>query len=123
MTRILVVEDEIRALQVIQRGLLRRGYEVAVAATACEAISLAHSFKPQVLLTDWLLKDTHNGLDVAEALRELNPALVLVFFSGVPMDKLRAAANHLQPCTFLEKPFGLQTLEACLQQAMHNAAP
>jgi two-component system OmpR family response regulator len=123
MTRVLVVEDEIRALEVIQRGLLRRGYEVAVAATARDAISLARSFKPQVLLTDWLLKDTHNGLDVAEALRELNPALVLVFFSGVPMDKLQAAARHLQPCSFLEKPFGLHTLEACLQQALHHTTP
>lgn len=102
---------------------MRRGYEVAVATSARDAISLAPSFEPQVLLTDWLLKDTHNGLDVAEALRDLNPDLVLVFFSGVPMDKLRAAASHLQPCTFLEKPFGLQTLEACLQQALHNAAP
>jgi DNA-binding NtrC family response regulator len=72
------------------------------------------------LLTDWLLKNTRNGLDVAEALRKLNPALVLVFFSGVPMDKLQAAASHLQPCTFLEKPFGLQTLETCLQHALQN---
>jgi two-component system response regulator RegA len=122
VTRLLVVEDDIKSLHIIQRGLSRRGYEVAGADNVRDAITLAQAFKPQVLLTDWWLKDAGTGLDVAEILRKLNPTVVLIFFSGASMDALRTAARHLQPCTFLSKPFGHNTLEASLNRALHMSS-
>jgi len=116
--RLLVVEDDFKALRILQRGLLRHGYEVVGASNVRDAIALGQTFKPQVLLTDWWLKDAGTGLDVAEALRRLDSTLVLIFFSGASMDALRIAARHLQPCTFLAKPFGLTTLEASLKRAL-----
>jgi DNA-binding response OmpR family regulator len=122
VTRLLVVEDDIKALHIIQRGLSRRGYEVVGTDNVRDAITLAQAFKPQALLTDWWLTDEDTGLDVAETLRKFDPTLVLIFFSGVSIDTLRRATRHLQPCTYLAKPFGLNTLAASLQQALHTSS-
>jgi DNA-binding response OmpR family regulator len=118
VTRLLVVEDDLKALRILLRGLSRRGYEVMGAGNVHDALVLGQTCKPQVLLTDWWLKDTGTGLEVAEALRRLDSTLVVIFFSGASMDALRIAARHLQPCTFLAKPFGLNTLEASLKRAL-----
>jgi DNA-binding response OmpR family regulator len=117
-----VVEDDIKSLHIIKRGLSRRGYEVAGADNIRDAITLGKAFKPQVLLTDWWLTNKDTGLEVAEALRKLDPTLILVFFSGMSMETLRTAARHLQPCTFLAKPFGLNTLEARLKRALRRSS-
>lgn len=123
MKKILVVEDEIRGLTVIRKGLTRRGYEIAVAANGPEAIDKGRGFEPDVLLTDWLLKGEQNGLAVAETLRDWYPQLIVIFFSGLPMESLQAAARHLHPCTYLEKPFGLGKLEATIATALQSARP
>jgi DNA-binding response OmpR family regulator len=123
MKKILVVEDEVRGLTVIRKGLMRRGYEIEVAANGREAIDKGRDFEPDVLLTDWLLKGEQNGLTVAEALRAWYPKLIVIFFSGLPMEKIQAAAGHLHPCTYLEKPFGLGKLEATIEAALQSAGP
>lgn len=120
MTKILVVEDEARGLTVMRKGLLRRGYEVETAANGHDAIEIGQAFEPDVLLTDWLLKGEHNGLAVAEGLRKLYPKLIVIFFSGLPIEKIQMATTHLRPCTYLEKPFGLGKLEATIKTALQN---
>jgi CheY-like chemotaxis protein len=123
MTRILLVENEVRALRVMDKILSRRGYEVRVATNAQDAVTIGQTFTPHVLLTDWLLEGEHDGLYVAETLRTLDPHLALVLFSGFAIDALRHAANHLVPCVFLGKPFGVHALESALTCALQDVHP
>lgn len=116
--RLLVVEDELKALNLMRRGLSRYGYNVVAVSRAGDAIDAAPFFQPHALLTDWLLQGEDTGLDVAQALRECNPDLVLIFFSGLPLEDLQQAANHLQPCTFIQKPCSLRQLDASLKAAL-----
>ena len=88
----------------------RRGYKVAAAANAGDAIDIAQAFQPQILLADWLPKGEGNSVDIAQTLRAFDPELVLVFFSGLPLNQLERAAHHLRPCAFLQKPCGLDQL-------------
>jgi CheY-like chemotaxis protein len=91
---------------------------VHIATNADDAIQTGRTFAPDVLLTDWLLGGTYDGIYVAETLRALNPDLALVIFSGLTIDALRTAASHLSRCVFLQKPFGLHQLETSLQRAL-----
>ena len=118
MTKLMIVEDEVRALLALQRGMTRRGYVVETAETAQEAIEVALRFQPEILLTDWLLKGEQGGLQVAERLRQLNPRLPIVFVTGLPIPPLKAAAAYLQPFLFLAKPVRLDVIDAALRQAM-----
>jgi DNA-binding response OmpR family regulator len=118
VTKILVVEDETRALRVMNRGLTRYGYEVQTATNANDALEIGRTFAPDALLTDWLLGGSYDGIYVAATLRALDPDLAIVLFSGLAIDALQTAASHLSPCTFLQKPFGLRMLEISLQRAL-----
>jgi CheY-like chemotaxis protein len=118
VTKVLVVEDETRALQVMHRVLARHGYTVQTATNADKAIQIGRPFAPDVLLTDWLLGGAYDGIYVAETLRTLDPDLAIVLFSGLAIDALQTAASHLARCVFLQKPFGLHLLETSLQRAL-----
>jgi len=102
--RILVVEDQPVPREVLAKILSRDGYEVEAAASVHEALEIGRSFRPDLLLTDWLLPENMNGLQVAEALRAGQPDMSVIFLTGLPSDKLEDQARHMQPCTFMEKP-------------------
>ncbi len=103
-SKILIVEDQAVPREVLTRILARDGYEVQSAASAREALEVGPHFKPDLLLTDWLLQENVNGLHVAESMRAALPNLSVIFLTGLPIEKLTEQARHMQPCKFIEKP-------------------
>ena len=118
MTKLLIVEDEVQALAALRKGMIRRGYVVETAATAPHAIATGRLFKPDILLTDWLLVGEQGGLQVATELRRLDPRLSIVFVTGLPIPPLQAAAASLRPWVFLAKPVRFAAIEAAMQKAL-----
>ena len=100
--RVLVVEDEEVVRGLVRQMLVGEGYEVLVAQDGEEAIELAGSNTFDVLLTDLTMPKV-GGREVAERLRESQPALKVVYMSGYAEDLPPGA---LPPATsFLGKPF------------------
>lgn len=64
MALVLVVDDEKVLLKVMERLLLAKSYEVLTAMKAQEALDLALKHRPEILITDYNLKDTLDGLDI-----------------------------------------------------------
>jgi CheY-like chemotaxis protein len=52
MTKILVVEDNEASRDALARRLERRGYRVVLATDGAQAVSVAHSEKPNLILMD-----------------------------------------------------------------------
>jgi PAS domain S-box-containing protein len=100
--RVLVVEDEEVVRGLVRQMLAGQGYEVLVAQDGEEAIELAGRNTIDVLLTDLTMPKV-GGREVAERLRESQPALKVVYMSGYAEDLPTGA---LPPATsFLGKPF------------------
>ena len=81
----LVVEDEEVVRGLVRQMLVGEGYEVLVAQDGEEAIELAGSNTIDVLLTDLTMPKV-GGREVAERLRESQPALKVVYMSGYAED-------------------------------------
>jgi DNA-binding response OmpR family regulator len=100
--------------------LTGEGHEVRTALDADEAVQVAHDFRPDLLISDWLLKDK-TGLDVALAVRDELPEARVIFTTGLPAtvvaEKARAASN----VSVLEKPFDLESLVAAIRRSMQAA--
>jgi CheY-like chemotaxis protein len=77
-TRVLVVEDSALISSALRILLESNGYDVAVAATAAEALEQGTHTPPDVLLLDLTLPDA-DGLSVMEELvsRDVRPAVKL----------------------------------------------
>jgi DNA-binding response OmpR family regulator len=120
MAKILVVEDEPVPRMILCRLLTREGHEVQTATDATEAVDVGGSFMPDLLIADWLLPDTYNGQYVAERLRELHPSMKILFFTGLPTQKLEQETRHLRPICFLEKPCDFDTIRAAIKDTLAN---
>ena len=85
MSKILLVEDNHRNRDMLSRRLLRRGYEVVIAADGESGLSLAQSEAPDLILMDMSLP----VLDGWEATRRLKAASAT---SHIPIIALTAHA-------------------------------
>ena len=115
--RVLIVDDEEGYRDYLSRSIARDGYDVATAASGGEAIDLGVRYRPDVLVADWMLKNSIHGLHVAQVLQAVNPPLRTVLITGFATHDLRAEADKAQVFEFIEKPFTLTDI----QTAVHGA--
>jgi len=110
--RILVVEDDHSILEIFEDTLGRDDrFELRTAANGYDAGMLTESFRPHLIVLDYMLPDI-NGNIVCERLRE-NPELAstkVIFVSGVVEEQeveklIRSGADD-----FLKKPFSVSQL-------------
>ena len=71
--RVLIVEDDQRIVDFVQRGLKAEGYVVEVARNGHEAVALGSEGQFQVIILDLGLPDL-NGREVCERLRAIGIA-------------------------------------------------
>ena len=107
---ILVVEDNERNLKLVRDVLEYAGYDVRVARTAEDGITLAVSEPPDLVLMDLQLP----GIDGMEALRRLRESpptadipVVAVTAQAMKQDRERALAAGFNG--YIEKPISVRT--------------
>ena len=94
-TRILVVDDEPDAIELIRFNLKASGYDVITAEDGEEALSKARKFSPDLILLDVMLPEV-DGLEVCKILRR-DPAT-----SSLPVIMLTAKASEIDRVLGLE---------------------
>ena len=118
MPSVLVVDDETGYREMLGEHLTSRGFEVQTAANGRGAIDLGVRYRPDVLVTDWMLKNRVHGLHVSDVLQVVNPGMQTVLITGFPSGDLKADAREKGVFDFIEKPFEPEDLE----HSVHNAA-
>jgi DNA-binding response OmpR family regulator len=121
MNRILIAEDEINARDALVAFLETQGYQVRSAADGREAIDISDDFRPDVLITDWLLEGDCNGVSVARTLARRKPRPLIIMVTGYPVHQLRAVTADLDVGAYLEKPISLFELDSILHRAAGKA--
>ena len=94
-TRILAVDDEPDALELIEVNLKGAGYEVCSAASGAEALRQARSLGPALILLDLMLPEI-DGLEVCKCLRR-DPKT-----ASIPIIMLTARAAEIDRVVGLE---------------------
>src|SRR5581483_1394235 len=102
---ILLVEDEAEVRNIIRRQLESLGHRVLVAEAATEALLLVKAGDPDVLLTDVMLANGMNGVDLAQAAIGVKPALAVVFMSGFTASEETQDRIRTTGAPLLSKPF------------------
>jgi DNA-binding response OmpR family regulator len=112
--QILVVEDEKKLANALQKGLAAEGYSVKVAYTGEEAFFLVSTVRFDFLLLDIMLPG-RDGIEILTALRQkgiTTPVLMLTSKDGIEdrVQGLGAGADD-----YLVKPFAFSELLARIQ--------
>ena len=119
--RILVVEDEERIADALQRGLEAEGFAVDVAANGTDGLWLATEQEYDVIVLDIMLPGI-NGLRICKALREKRiwtPILMLTAKDG-ELDEMEALDTGADD--FLSKPFSYPVLLARIRALLRRSA-
>lgn len=111
MKKILVVEDEKRIAELLQKGLNEFGYEVIVAFDGDTAKRMIISNRFDLIITDVVLPH-HNGFELTRLAKDKYPNTPVIMLTalGTTDDKLDgfdAGADD-----YLVKPFDLRELQA-----------
>jgi DNA-binding NtrC family response regulator len=115
---ILVVEDEPAVRHFLESVLARRGYATRAVESPADALALLESgWKPDLLLTDFVLPGGMNGADLALAATRLDPALRVILMSGYSNQPV-AVGGALPARAFLEKPFTPDVLCAAIRDVL-----
>ena len=111
--RVLIVEDEPDARELLLLGLVERGYDCQAAADGHEAIDRLS--EPWDALVLDIVMPGFDGLELVKAARAAGLASLCIMISSFA-DKERAiAALNSGADYLLEKPFGIDTLDRLLQ--------
>jgi two-component system, OmpR family, response regulator MprA len=125
-TQVLVVEDDERILQVIQRGLIFEGYRVATALNGFDGLAKARENPPDVVILDWMLPKVDNaemdGLEVCRRLRAAGPVPILMLTAKDSVEN-RVQGLDAGADDYLVKPFSFDELFARLRALLRRAAP
>jgi two-component system, OmpR family, response regulator RegX3 len=115
---VLLVEDEESITTPLTAALAREGFDATVAATAAEALELARSLEPDLVLLDLMLPDG-SGLDVCRELRRTSRVpIIVVTARGDEAD--RVVGLELGADDYVVKPFSARELVARIRAVLRR---
>jgi DNA-binding response OmpR family regulator len=113
MTRVLVVEDDPDIATLVRLALERAGHAVDVCGTGPEALRLARTQPPDLVVLDWMLPGM-DGLLVCQALRQdavtSRLPIIMLTARGEEVDRVRGL--ELGADDYIVKPFSPRELAA-----------
>jgi DNA-binding response OmpR family regulator len=118
----MVIEDDQLVQGTVEEALSEGGFEVAIAATGEEAITLLKGKHTdyRALVTDIHLAGNLDGWDIARAAREIDPAFPVIYMTGAAADEW--ASKGVPNSVLLTKPFAPAQLVTAVSQLL-NAMP
>jgi DNA-binding response OmpR family regulator len=119
--KVLVVEDERRLAEAIQRGLEREGFAVDVALDGDDGLWRARETRYDAMVLDIMLPG-RNGYQVCAALREANVWTPILMLTAKDGELDHAEALDTGADDFLTKPFSFVVLVAHLRALVRRGS-
>jgi two-component system KDP operon response regulator KdpE len=118
--RVLVVDDEPQIQRFLTVALTAAGFQVQTAETGAQALRLAATGAPDLIVLDLGLPD-RDGKDVLRDIRQFSTTPVIIL-SARDREAEKIEALDLGADDYVEKPFGIGELTARLRAALRHAA-
>ena len=128
MINILIVEDDIRVSDFLNRGLRAEGYRVQVASNGDDGLLMARELAQQtisngeagIILMDVMLPGM-SGFDVCQSLRATGVSLPILMLTAMGTLEDRITGLRLGADDYLAKPFAFEELLARIEALTRRA--
>ncbi|MDD5504088.1 MAG: response regulator [Candidatus Omnitrophica bacterium] len=114
--KILLVDDDVKALNMLAECLTRLGYAISSADTAEKALAILAKEKPDVLLCDLDLSSSCplDGDIIIAGLKETSPDTIPIMLTGHTEETARKRLYEKPDIKILHKPVDLKQLNEML---------
>src|SRR5574337_1068539 len=120
--RVLVVDDEPAAVELLQEFLVAKGYEVIAASNGAEAVQKVVEERPHLILLD-VRMPRMDGLEALRRIREIDKEVAVIMVTGVNEEEIGRQAMALGAFDYIVKPLDLPYLERSLWYKITMRAP
>lgn len=117
LVRVLMIEDDAAARELLQIRLEAAGYGTAAAENGREGITMAAEGAYDLVLLDLQLPDV-SGFEVLAVLRRLRPELPVILMTAHGSPEVAGRAVLEGATTVLAKPFGRHEVLRAIDQAV-----
>jgi CheY-like chemotaxis protein len=114
--RILVVDDEINVCKSIRQAILSPDYEVDMALSGEEALTMDSENNYDMVVTDLMMPGI-SGIDLLTALKARRPEVILIMVTGYPTIKTAVQSIHIGAFDYIPKPFTPKELRGLVSRA------
>ena len=119
---VLVVDDESDLLEIARAYLTEMGYSTLTANNAATALNIVAQYKEiNVMMTDIIMPGGMNGVELAQAARQMNPTLKVIYSSGFPADALVERNGAMVDGPLLRKPYHRAEFAIIIQSTMEES--
>ena len=116
--KVLIVDDDIKTVELVKLYLTRDGYQVLTAYDGIEALRLARESRPDLIVLDLMLPDI-DGLEVCRILRhESDVPIIMLTARSTDQDKLTGLGVGADD--YVTKPFSPKELAARVQAVLRR---
>lgn len=118
---VLFVDDEVRLLRALERGLVREPYDKLFAESGEQALALLAEHEVHVIVTDMRMPEM-SGLDLLRIVKQRYPHIVRIVLSGyTQVTTLLTAINQGEIYRFITKPWNMENdFKPSIQQALEH---
>jgi PAS domain S-box-containing protein len=116
---VLIVDDEPAVLDATSMLLKIEGFDVLTAACESEALENVSKQTPDLLITDYHLRDDRTGVEIIQSIRnQASTCVPVILVSGDTSDAI--VLNDLEDISFLTKPVNADELLAEIRKRINN---
>ncbi|TVY07030.1 response regulator transcription factor [Paenibacillus cremeus] len=115
---LLLVDDELKLLEVMENYLNREGFKTITAQNGNHALDLARTQNPSVVILDWMLPGM-SGIDVCRELRRMGP-VGIIMVTAKTEETDRVVGLEVGADDYLAKPFSLRELAARIRSLLRR---
>ncbi|MDP3879602.1 MAG: response regulator transcription factor [Dehalococcoidales bacterium] len=117
--KILIVEDDRNLLATLKYNLLKESYEVITAVDGAQAIEIARSERPELIVLDVMLPEL-SGFEVCRILRkEMTVPILMLTAKTEEVDKI--VGLEIGADDYMTKPFSMRELLARVRAMLRRA--
>jgi two-component system, NtrC family, response regulator HydG len=117
MSKILIIDDELSTCNLLEKFLVKKGYQVSISTQGKQAVGLIKEEKFDLIICDYRLGDM-DGSQVFQEIKTFSPETVVVFITGyvnlrVAVDLIKGGAYH-----YLAKPLNPDELISVIEHGI-----
>jgi DNA-binding response OmpR family regulator len=116
--KVLVVDDDVKTVELVKLYLNRDGYRVLTAYNGKDALQLAREGHPDLIVLDIMLPGM-NGLDVCRTLRQESD-VPIIMLTALTTDDDRLTGLNLGADDYVSKPFSPRELAARVRAVLRR---